>query len=163
VTRLTGPAALASLALVVVTSTGCSVTNPQTTQLSYAPADGASALLSAEVTVASLFVAAADAEGPGNLVARVVNDGAEPATVQITGGSDGTVNVSVSVPPRSTVGIGPDGGRQVLIDPVGAVPGALIPMTVSLQGGESADVGVPVLDGTFEEYSGLVPTPSAAG
>jgi hypothetical protein len=163
VTRLPRPAALVTLALVVGTSAGCSVTNPQTTQLQYTPSDGAQALLSADVLVTSVLIAAADREGPGNLIARVVNDGLEPATVRITGGGEADVDHTVTVPPRSTRGLGPEADEAVPLETVGAIPGALVPMTVALVGGESMDIEVPVLDATLEEYAELVPTPARTG
>lgn len=159
-TRLPRPAALAILALVVGTSAACSVTNPQTTQLAYTPGDGAYVPLSADVSVTSLLIVTEDAESPGTLIGRVVNDGTEPAAVQISGGEQGQAVVSLQVSPRSSVALGPDGDREVVVDSVGVVPGGLVPMTVTLEGGESQNVGVPVLDGTFEEYADLVPTPS---
>lgn len=157
-TRIPRLVALAALAALALTSAGCSVTNPQTTQLQYDPSDGVVARLDATVTVANLLIAATDAEGPGNLVGRIVNDGEEPVTVVLVGGGEGGVNQSFRVPARSSLGIGPGFDDQVLIDPVGEVPGGLVPMTVSLQEGRSVELDVPVVDGTLPEYATLVPT-----
>lgn len=158
-TRSHRPRALVALALAAASVTaGCSVTNPQTTQLQYAPGDGVEARLGQDVTVASVLFVAAGEDSPGTLIARVVNDGTEPVTVQITGDD---VDVSVDVAPGETYEIGPEGDEEVVVDPIGAVPGTTIPLTVALEGTDASEQIRPtVLDGTLEEYADLVPTSS---
>jgi hypothetical protein len=153
--------AVAALAFVAVTSAGCTLTNPQTTELAYQAGDGAEANLGPYVTVASVLVAAENKDGPGALVARVVNDGPDPATVQFQGEGGVNVNVSVRTQPGQTVDVGPHGGQQATINPVGVIPGGLLNIRVSLQGTQdSAVLDVPVLDGTLPEYATLVPSAS---
>jgi hypothetical protein len=161
VTRIPRPAAAAALALVALTSAGCSVTNPQTTSLQYMPADGVENRLSPTVTVTSMLIAAADKQGPGQLVARVTNTGTEPASVTFTATGDAQVDLTVRVDGGETVDIGPK-GREAMVQPVGTVPGGLVPVSVALEGGEPVELEVPVLDATLEPYATLVPTPDAS-
>lgn len=158
-TRIPRPAALAVLALVALTSAGCSVTNPQTTRLPYMPADGVENRLSPTITVTSLLIAAADAEGPGQLVARVTNSGTDPASVTFSGTGDAQVDLTVRVDGGETVDVGPQ-GREAMVEPVGTVPGGLVPVSVALEGGQPVELEVPVLDSTLEPYATLVPTPT---
>jgi hypothetical protein len=161
VTRIPRPAAAAALALVALTSAGCSVTNPQTTELQYMPADGVEGRLSPTITVTSVLVAAADKQGPGHLIARVTNSGTEPASVTFTGTGDAQVDLTVRVDGGETVDVGPK-GREAMVEPVGEIPGALVPITVAVEGGEPVELEAPVLDATFEPYATLVPTPDAS-
>jgi hypothetical protein len=154
--------ALAAIALVAVTSAGCSVTNPQTTAQYYMAGDAVEAVLENDVVVTSLLVVAEDAESAGNVIARVVNGGTEARQVQISS-ADGAVDLSVTVEPGQTVAVGPDGDEEAVLDPVGTVPGGRVPMTVSLDGGQPQELTVPVLDATLPEYADLVPTTSPTG
>ncbi|MFP5336223.1 MAG: hypothetical protein ACLGIV_13025 [Actinomycetes bacterium] len=157
-TRFSRPAPLAAFALVAAATAGCSVTNPQTTAQYYVPSDGAEARLGADVTVTSVLFLAADEDSPGTLLARVVNEGTEPVEVTITG-QDVDVDVTVDVDPNSTVEIGPDGDEEVLVEPMGAVPGTSVPLMVSVGDGSTSEVvRATVLDDTLEEYADLVPS-----
>lgn len=152
--RSSRPVALAALALAVSGLTGCSLTNQQTTQLEYQPADGEQVDLGG-VGVYSLLMVAASAEEPGNLIARVVNTTGEPQTVTLVGTGAATFEAEVEVEPNETLDIGPE-GEQVLVEPAGEIPGKLVPVMVSV-GEESEEVTVPVFDDTFDRYADLVP------
>jgi hypothetical protein len=136
--------------------TGCSLTNPQTTQLQYTPADGALLDLGG-VGVYGAVLVATSAQDPGNLVARVVNSTNEPQAVTLTGTGAAEFDIEVEVEPRETLDIGPE-AEQVLVEPAGEMPGKLVPVEVTV-GEQTGTLTVPVLDGTFEAYADLVPTP----
>ena len=150
--------AAAVLAASLVLS-GCTYLNPQTTQDPYVPTDGQAVSLG-EVRVASLLIVS-EAEGePGRLVARVVNGTAEEQRVTITGEG---LDESVTVPPQATVAIGEPGdpdALDVVIDAVSERPGQLVELTIVREGegGETLEVGVPVLDGSLEQYAPYLPT-----
>lgn len=156
--RSSRPVVLAALALAVTGLTGCSVTNQQTTQLEYQPADGENVDLGG-VGVYSMLLIAASAEEPGNLIARVVNSTGEPQTVTLVGTGAAVFEAEVEVEPNETLDIGPE-GEQVLVDPAGEIPGKLVPVAVSV-GEQSEEVTIPVLDDTFDYYSDLVPEATA--
>ena len=145
----------AAVALALCGLTGCSLTNPQTTQLDYVPSDGA--LLDLDgVGVYSAVLVAASADDPGNLVARVVNTTSEPVSVTLTGTGAAEFDVEVEVGPGETLDIGPE-AEQVLVEPAGEIPGKLVPVQVTV-GEQTGEMTVPVLDDTFEAYADLVPT-----
>lgn len=160
------PLAAAVAALVLATGpvllAGCTFTNPQTTTVSYVPGDGQD-LSVGDVVISSLMVVTADEGQPGRLVARVVNAATEPRQVTITG--EGLDEV-VTAPPQDTLAIGdPDDPEalDILIDAVSAAPGRLVPITLTVdrpEGPETAEIGVPVLDGTLEQYAPYLPTPT---
>lgn len=139
---------------------GCTFVNPQTTQEPYVPSDGQNVSLGGEVRVASLLVVAAEEGEPGRLLARVVNGSPEEQRVTITGEG---LDESVTVPPQATVAIGEPGDPEaldVVIDAVSERPGQLVELTIVREGegGETLEVGVPVLDGSLEQYAPYLPT-----
>ncbi|SDQ62100.1 hypothetical protein [Quadrisphaera sp. DSM 44207] len=148
--------AVAPLALVA----GCTATNPQTTQLQYTPSDGATASLGT-TTIASIMILAAAEDAPGTLLARVVNSTSEPVSVTFAAEAPSVLEETFDVAPGSTLAIGPEGEETVTIDPVGAIPGELVPVVITASTGESTEVTVPVLSGVHDEYATLVPTPTS--
>ena len=152
--RIPRPVALAVLALAVAGPSGCSLTNPQTTQLQYRPSDGEAVDLGG-VGVYSLLLVAASADDPGTLIGRVVNTTSEPQTVTLVGTGAAAFDVEMEVEPRETLDIGPE-AEEVLVEPAGEGPGRVVPITVSV-GQETEEITVPVLDGTFDHYADLVP------
>ncbi len=146
---------------------GCTFTNPQTTQASYAPGDGEDVKeLGSGIVVSALMVVTADEGEPGRLVARVANDTPEEVRLSFTG--EGLDEV-VSAPPQDTLVVGEPEDQEavdIIIDSVDAAPGFLLPMTLAVEGGNSVEVQVPVLDGTLEQYQAYLPSeesPEAAG
>lgn len=155
-TRPPRPAALAAVILAAVVTAGCSATNPLATTIEYAPSDGVEGR-SGDLTLTSVLIVTDEEGAPGNLIARAVNDGNDPIGMVLSGSDEAEFEYSLDVAPNDTVDIGPE-GQQVLIDSVDAVPGALVPVTATIDGGEPIELTVPVLDGTLEEYADLVPT-----
>jgi len=147
----------AAVALSLCGATGCSLTNPQTTQLDYVPSDGALLDLGG-VGVYGAVLIAASADDPGNLVARVVNSTDESQAVTLTGTGAAEFDIEVEVEPNETLDIGPE-AEQVLVEPAGEIPGKLVPVEVTV-GEQSGTLTVPVLDDTFDAYADLVPTGS---
>lgn len=144
-----------ALALAVAaTLTGCSVTNPITTEKPYAASDGVRATLG-DLTAENLLLIAAEADGPAALQGALTNRGTESLTVEIaTAGSSERIRVASG----ATVLLGGTDGEDVVLDtPVG--PGATAEVTLSTGAGGTDTVPVPVLDGTLPEYADLVPQP----
>ncbi len=141
---------------------GCTFVNPQTTQEPYVVSDGQGVSLG-EVRVASLLVVAEEEGQPGRLVARIVNGTPDEQRVTITGeGLDETV----TAPPQETVAIGEPGDEDavdIIIDAVSRRPGQLVELTLVREGGETLEVGVPVLDGSLEQYAPYLPTAEPTG
>lgn len=151
------PGLLAVAALTLVT--GCTATNPQTTQAFGNVIDAAQVDLG-KVTADSLMVVAAGGDQPGTLVARLVNRTSDQQSVTITDSGPSGLDETFQVPPDAMLAVGPDQERSVTVDPVGAEPGANLTMTVAVEGGRTRRVTVPVIGDTLPEYATLVPTAS---
>ena len=160
--RIPRPVALAGIALATLSTAACSTFSVQQINQHYKPTDGELAQLGLSVTVANVLIAAAERGAPGNLSARIVNDGPEPVTVRLA--SDQVdVDVDIDVPPGEMAEIGPEGDEEVRIDRVDAVPGELVPFVAALEGEDvSAELLVPVFDGTLPRFEELLPAAGAA-
>lgn len=146
-------AALAPAVALALLLTGCSATNPITTQADYAASDGIRAELG-DLRLGNLLVLTSAEGEPGTLIGSVSNDGDQDAAVDITVGESTT---GLDVGARSSVVLGTEDGEQVEIDSVPAPPGALVDVTVTSDVGGTMTVRVPVLDGTLPEYTDLIP------
>jgi len=188
VPRLSRPAARRAVAVVVAAaaasaSAGCAVSpvvNQYSTELQYAPSDGAQGYFPLSETDAdgpgtSLMIRNAlligpEADGPAQLYGVLVNDDPEEVTVTISGPGD--LRAEVVVPGRSSVPLGEQQTEQLgsqslpagaevtgtlLADPVDAVPGELVPVTMAL-GDQVLEIQTPLLNGSLPEYQTLVPT-----
>ncbi|MGQ7295174.1 hypothetical protein [Quadrisphaera sp. KR29] len=151
--------AASALALASLTAaTGCTATNRQQTLDTYAPGAVASTSLGT-VHVGGLFVAA-DGEGAAALVARIVNQGDDPVSVEISDQDGGSgLQGTFDVEPGTTYDVGPGGDDSVTASSFDQPPGQVITMRVSA-GGQDRDLAVPVLDGTLEQFAQYVPTPT---
>ena len=150
--------ALVGIAVATLSTAGCSTFSVQPITEYYKPADGEMAELGPDVSVANVFIAAEEAGAPGALVARVVNDGPEPVSVRIAS-DEADVDLTVDVASGEMVEIGPDGEEQVLIERVEAIPGTLVPFVAAVEGQDlSAELLVPVFDGTLPRFEELIPT-----
>ena len=119
--------------------------------MDYTATDGVQTNLGA-LQIRNVFVAARTKDAPGALQGVVVNSAEDSSKVTFTG-TDGTVG-TVNVPAGQVVDLHT---KSLLIDPVSVWPGQSIPITVTA-GEDSADLNVPVLDGSLPEYADLVPT-----
>ena len=104
----------------------------------------------------NMMIVAESADSTGRLLGAVVNSSNSPVQLSLTGsGSTATITVPADGQIRFE-----DEANKTTVDRPGASPGALVNVTVRVNN-ESADVRVPVLDGTLPEYSSYVPTPAA--
>lgn len=142
-----------ALAVAAVLS-GCSATNPITTEKPYAASDGVRATLG-DLTAENLLLIAAEADGPAALQGALTNRGEDALTVELSTTGTGE---RIRVASGETVYLGGTQGEDVVLDtPVG--PGAVTDLTLTTGPGGSETVPVPVLDGTLPEYADLVPEP----
>jgi len=141
-------------ALTLLASTGCGAINEQATTKSYSASDGIVANVG-PIGLRNLLVVAENENSTGRLLGTVVNTSDSPVQLSMTGsGSTATVTVPADGQIRFE-----DEANKTTVDRPGAAPGALANVTVRVNN-ESADVRVPVLDGTLPEYSSYVPTPA---
>ncbi len=148
VTAASTCAVLATLAL-----TGCSVTNPITTQDDYDASDGVGIALG-DVRLVNVLVIGTDEGEAGVVVGSVTNDGDD---AEVTLEIDGTEAGSFRVDAGETVQLGGDEGEEVTVDSLPVPAGAFVDLTVTSTTG-TITTGVPVLDGTLPEYADVVPS-----
>jgi hypothetical protein len=152
---LAAGAAVAAAAL-----TGCSATNPMTTETPYSASDGVRAQIG-DVRASNLILVSEAHGKPGVLTGALTNDGDKDTTVSITIGE--TAPTSVDVASHQTVlllGEDTQGQADVRTPAADTAPGGLTDVTLATPTDGSYTVRVPVLDGTLEEYAAFLPTAS---
>jgi hypothetical protein len=155
-------AAVAVAASVAFGTAGCTFMTPVATQNAYQPGDGVNVDLGTmpDLVSARNFVYLVNANGTGALIGSLINQGAAETNVTLTAGS---VSTSIKVAGGGKVDFGYNGAAALDLG-VTAEVGSLTNITVADAAGDSKVAQVPVLDGTFSEYAGLIPaspTPAA--
>ncbi len=146
-----GTASLVAAALVL---SGCSATNPITTQNNYEASDGVHAQVG-DLRVLNLIVLSAGDGESGTLVGAVANDGDDTRVGLVVGGAEAG---ELRVRSGETVLLGTEDGEQVEVDAVAEAAGAFVDVTIT-SGAGSTTVPVPVLDGSLPEYEEYAPAP----
>ena len=149
-------ASIALSALVVVGATGCSMISPQATTIDYSASDGANVPQRGPIEVRNAFLVVDAAGTTGNLVAGLVNNTADAATIHISIG-DG-VSQSVRIPAHKAVSLGGDDAEPLRFEGIDTKAGATIEVYFQSGDAEGIKYAIPVLDGTLSYYSQLVPT-----
>lgn len=139
--------------------TGCSFLAPQTNQKPYDPSDGIGVTLG-RIDVRNALLISDDGK-TANLSVSVINTSTAAATVQVSWkGASGTVDRNVYVKAGGTQTFGsPE--NQIILNGVDAKLGSLFPVYFQHGTSEGKELMVPVLDGTLQEYSTLVPVPGS--
>lgn len=140
-------AAVAVAATLVVT--GCSYTNPITTQVDYPASDGVQVRMG-EVFAHNLLILAEEQGGFAVLTGSLSNDSRDDVTVTVT--LDGEDATQVEVAARSTVIFGPGPNQTLITGTANVIPGLLknVEFQANSQGSEVRQVQV--IDGTLEQY-----------
>ncbi len=144
-------------AFVLTAATGCTFITPQASTIAYSASDGVNVSdEKAPVAVRNAFVVADESGELGNLIAGLVNPTSEDQVLLVT--VNGLDTVEIEIPANETVSLGAN-AEPLLIEGLGAQPGATV--EIHFQSGDSNGVNanVPVLDGTLPYYSDLVPVP----
>ncbi|WP_372593897.1 hypothetical protein [Actinotalea sp.] len=147
-------AAALLLAAAALSLTGCSATNPVTTNQAYAASDGVDITLGG-LQFGNLLVLSAEQGAPGTVLGSVTNTAGADVRLEI--GLSGELT-TLAVPAGETVLLGPD-DAAVDLATVPSPPGALVEVVMTSDADGSATVMAPVLDGTLEQYAALVPQP----
>ncbi|EYR63840.1 lipoprotein [Actinotalea ferrariae CF5-4] len=150
--RLAAGTLLAASALI----TGCSATNPITTDIAYPPSHGLPVDISETAGLVNLMVLTAEEGGTGALYGAAWNNNTVPVDVTVAL-PDGTVLGTVAVPAGGTVTLGSAQEEQVRVPDVPVPPGAVMELVVGTDRGGQVTAAVPVLDGTLPPYDPLVP------
>lgn len=140
-------------AVLAAVLSGCSATNPITTEKPYSASDGVRATLG-QVTAENLLLVAAEVDGPGALQGALSNRGEDAVAVTVGVGGDAQ---RFWIESGDTVLLGGTDGEEVVFT-TPAAPGATTELTLTTAADGTETVPVPVLDGTLPEYTDLVPT-----
>ena len=144
---------------ILLGTSGCNLFAPQATTIHYDASDGVSGNVG-DLAVRNAMLITADGEN-ANLVVHVVNNGDDDIDLLVQyEGVDEKVSKSIQVEANSTTEIGLPGGQSVGVESLNASAGSLFPVFFQYGDLTGIELLVPVLDGTLNEYSTLVPTPS---
>lgn len=147
-------AAVAIAASLLIGTTGCTFTSPVASRIDYAPADGSQADL--ESIKVRNFVYLTNGTQAA-LSGSIVNSGLETKTLKISY-TDAAVSeqkeVTFTVNPGQKLDLGYNGGKALAIN-LGGKAGDIVTIKLT-EGAVSADLNVPVLDGTFDFYKPIL-------
>jgi hypothetical protein len=137
---------------------GCGLVATIATQIPYTPSDGVS-VSSGSITVLNVLGLSEDGTDV-SLVFTAANSSNVDVAFTMQYEVDGQkFSTRITVPARSTVSYGNEGEEQLVLRDVGVTVGSLFPVYVQSDDQPGAVAMVPILDGAFGEYSGLLPTP----
>jgi hypothetical protein len=144
---------------ILLGTSGCNLYAPQATTNSYDASDGVSGDVG-DLALRNAILFTDDGES-ANLLVHVVNSSADDVDLVVQyEGADDRVTTEVTVAGNSTTEFGVEGGETVLVDSPDAAAGSLFPVFFQYGDLTGTELLVPVLDGSMEAYSTLVPTPA---
>lgn len=151
VTRIAAGAAAGVVALAL------SACSPILTTKPYAAGDGTRVAWQGSDSVrgANVIVLADAQGGEGRVIGGLTNQTNEP--VELTLGFPEGSSETVTLEANSTLLLNGEGDGDIILDDVPVGPGANVEMTFSTPSLGQISLPVPVLDGTFPEYTDLVP------
>jgi hypothetical protein len=127
---------------------------PTTTNLEYAPSDGARVEISDELLGHNLLVVSEGDGAQGAVVGALSNRSGEDVTFVLE--AEGAFPVDVPVAAGQTVYLGTDDGFEALLDTVSVAPGGDLESSLTA-GDTTEEFFLPVLDGTLPEYADYLP------
>jgi hypothetical protein len=136
---------------------GCAFFSEQATLIHYDPSDGIGASVGS-IDVRNALVLTKDGE-TGSLLVNFVNESSDPVNLKLQyDSSNGEVSKYVSIPGSATVSYGGSDDTQFVLTDMGTKPGKLFKIWVQYGSHTGVQMPVPVLDGTWQTYKGLLPT-----
>jgi hypothetical protein len=142
---------------ILLGTSGCNLYAPQATTNQYDASDGVSGDVG-DLAVRNAILFTDDGEN-ANLLVHIVNSSADDIDLVVQyEGDDERVTTEVTVAGNSTTEVGVDGGETVLVESPNATAGSLLPVFFQYGDLTGTELLVPVLDGSLEAYSDLVPT-----
>jgi hypothetical protein len=144
---------------ILLGTTGCNLYAPQATTIHYDASDGVSGNLG-DLAIRNAILLTDDGEN-ANLLVHVVNKSAKSVNLLVQyEGTDEKVTQRVTIDPNATTEIGVPGGENVGVQSLNASAGSLFPVFFQYGDLTGIELLVPVLNGTLDAYSTLVPTPT---
>jgi hypothetical protein len=157
--RARAAASLALVAVATVMLAGCSLWMQPETQVPYDPSDG----INEDVGVLELRnVLIVSEDGvDGNLVMTIVNQSDDDLEVALQYETDGKKHdLKIDVPGDASTEFGSGDAGQLLLEDIGTFPGGLLDLYVQYGDVPGKVLQVPVVNGTYPPYEGLLPTPT---
>ncbi|MGO4383821.1 hypothetical protein [Specibacter sp. RAF43] len=146
---------IAAIGVGALAFTGCSAINQQSTTMVYSASDGVR-LDMGPLELRNMLIVSEGADAPGRVAGTLYNTSKTDITLTISGAQGSQTDVAIKS--RSHVVLNA-AGEAAILDTVKAPAGAVETITLRQSGdSESAELRVPVLDGTLAEYKSLVPT-----
>lgn len=148
---------LTSAAVAALALSGCQVTNPTTTMLRYAPADGVE-LDGQSLDVRDLLVVSQGDGAPAVVSGSLVNTGTEPLTVTVSVAGQ-AIDTPVTVDPGTSVrldGTQPDGsqGERVILPRLDSPAGQSVEVRIATdQETLAGDAPVLLPHGPYEQFA----------
>jgi hypothetical protein len=140
-------------------TSACGFSAPQTTTKHYDASDGVSVTVG-QVGVRNAMLFSKNGE-LANLVVTLVNMGTSSVRLEIQHGTGSQAkNAFVTVPGNATVQLGSPSDQKVDLTGINAKAGSLYPVFFQYGNETGQQALVPVLDVSWPEYKGLLPTPA---
>jgi hypothetical protein len=156
--RIRSGAIIAAASALALALTGCYAFVEAQTQFPYDASDGVSVTVG-EVRIINALVFTEDGQD-GNFTGAAVNTSGDDVDLMLQYVSGGDkVDVEIEVPAGETVFLG-GRGDQVFLPEIDTPPGALLKIYFQYGDRSGKQADIPVLDTAFEEYDGLLPTPT---
>jgi hypothetical protein len=150
-------------ASLLLATTGCSFFAPQSTLKRYDPSDGVGAAVG-QVKVRNALLLTSDGQLASFLVS-FINDSPEPVDVLVqydgttADGTRGKVDTRIQLMAGEVKTFGSSTTPQLVFTGINTNAGSLLPVFVQYGTLTGEQLLVPVLDGSLDEYSTLLPTP----
>ncbi len=147
-------------AALLLGTSGCAFFSPQSTLLRYDPSDGVGTAVGS-VKVRNAFLLTKDGERASMLV-NFINDGTTSVdlTVQYSLKPGGKTTTIVHLKPGQVKTFGKSETDQFILQGIDKKPGTLYPVWFQYGYHTGVQLLLPILDGTWSQYKGLLPTAS---
>ena len=152
-------ASIALAALLVLGTSGCTLSAVQGTLVQYQPSDGTAADIG-NLKLRNVIGLTENGDDI-SLLMTLINSGDDELDVnfQYVDADGEKQDIPLVVPANSSVHVGGGGDTEVVLRNVGAVLGSLVTVYV-YNGEEGKELHVPTLDGSIAAYSDLLPGPA---
>ncbi len=148
--------AAAAIGVGLLSVTGCGFVNAQQTTHQYSASDGIKADLG-QLQLRNMLIVASGEKESGRVIGAVFNQSTSDATLTISGANGAQTEIPVKAQSETYLNGQSD---AAILSSAGAAPGGLASVTIR-SGSDSAQINVPVVDGTLPEYRQYIPTSSA--
>ncbi len=140
-------------------TSGCSFFSPQSTLIHYDPSDGVGVAIG-NIKVRNALLLTKDGE-TASLIINFINDGTKSVDLNVQyKGSKGKVTRTIHLASGQVKTYGSDDTTQFVVNNMDTKAGELFPVFFQYGDLTGKQALVPVLDGTWSTYKGLLPSPT---